>query len=179
MVFELSPHRIFRYGDGGENDHGWGCVYRNTQTVLREMGVETPPSIARMMAKLGISPSKNQQEMWIEPPDANTFIQHVTGRRLSQVAYPSSRSIDRISMRYGGTDFEIVEQSEQLESMIKDSLEKHHIPIIIDDGIVSYVILGLSEGEVVIGDPHVQRNNVRVLPAEQFYSKAWMMLVPR
>ena len=60
-----------------------------------------------MMAKLGISPSKNQQEMWIEPPDANTFIHHVTGRRLAQVAYPSSRSIDRISMRYGRKQLKI------------------------------------------------------------------------
>ena len=66
--------------------------------------------------------------------------------------------------------------------MIKANLKKHKIPIIIDDGIASYVIMGWDDkgkGEIIIGDPHVRRNNVRVLSTEQFYDKPWMLLLPR
>ena len=101
--------RIYYYGCDGYDDFGWGCVYRNTQTVLARGGVPVP-TIPKMMQTLGVPINRSHSRlMWIEPVDAKKLIPWTT--RL--IAYAPDPSLARPRMaRTTWDDFDRVYASE-------------------------------------------------------------------
>ena len=95
--FHLKIARWFKYGDGAVRDHGWGCVYRNVQTVrafndMKHVGIwemvqrcrPKTVAVAKRNARaprdktaeklqcLGMGPASqvaSLTDLWIEPPD--------------------------------------------------------------------------------------------------------------
>ena len=97
--FSLKITKWFKYGDGAVRDHGWGCVYRNVQTVrafndLPHIDIltivrrcrplacsheKTRPcdktADAKRKSCLGMDASAvvNLIDLWIEPPDIKRY----------------------------------------------------------------------------------------------------------
>ena len=80
-----SPH-VYGYGDGGFEDGGFGCSYRNAQTLLGALGIPEKdiPSVREMMASLNVAFDRGRplSDMWIEPFQIRDLVRAITGRRL-------------------------------------------------------------------------------------------------
>jgi len=68
-TIERNPMRIYGYGDQGIDDSGYGCVYRNLQSLM-SLFTKSIPTIPELRGLLGIPFSRNARRMWIEPPEA-------------------------------------------------------------------------------------------------------------
>ena len=68
----IDQRHIYHYGSQGIRDEGWGCVYRNIQT-MRAMNNMTIPTISTMQADIGIDPRGQGRALWIEPVDARRY----------------------------------------------------------------------------------------------------------
>ena len=147
----------------------------------RGHGSPPVPTVGAIRAYLEVNVSKSAMDMWIEPPDAKRFLDKHVGDMTRLVGYPSARAVERICMRGRLGEFEIVEDREALDATIRSSLLSTRVPTLVDDGIASYVVLGWDDrgpGHVILGDPHVAKDNTRRLSAEDFFSKSWMLLLP-
>lgn len=156
------PVRVWGYGDQGEDDRGYGCVYRNVQTLLHMLTRTRPPPIRTLRWILGVPWSDNKRQMWIEPRDAALLI---------NVLVPSATTKTRTF-----TDSSIG----SLNDFILRSLSRTGFPVLVDNGISSYLIFGSTEEGYRIGDPHHLKESLRrrVLSYEEFFSSPrWMILV--
>ena len=167
----------FRYRDPRDmiEDSGWGCVWRNVQTVIASRGLQ-PPSVSFMMRWLGVGHSPDSpRSMWIEPQDAAKllapFVQLTP--RLVSFLDPPTQSEDCAQL------YERVDDGRQVLMRIVATLSLG-VPVLIDDGIVSYCIFGheLMGGENwwIIADPHVE-NTRRKMAHRIFLDRPWMMLL--
>ena len=148
--------RVFYYGCDGFNDFGWGCVYRCLQTLLgiRRHAV---PSVPDIMAHLAIPLDRqNPRSMWIEPNDVRGLIPE----RTELVIYaPNERVATRRMTRTSMQDAEHLFASPcKWEMHFRRALSLG--PIVLDDGVYSYLALKAVRGGFLIMDPHVQERHV-------------------
>ena len=149
---------IWGYGDGNENDEGYGCVYRNVQTLLQMLTGKQPLSVTDLREILQVPWSENKKSMWIVPRDATTS------------TFTTSESTTR----------------EIVQNFIQQSLHQAgSLPILVDNGTSSYLILE-KRGDFgyIIGDPHKKKPSQRrrVLTKQNFFRNffrypKWMILV--
>jgi len=151
-----SSDRVFYYGCDGFNDFGWGCVYRCLQTLLHMRG-HAVPSVPDIMAHLSIPLNpQSHRSMWIEPNDVRDLIPEHT--ELAIYA-PNTRVAAMRMVRTSIHDAETVFASpDEWETHFRCALG--HGPIIMDDGVYSYLALKEARGGFLIIDPHVQEHHV-------------------
>ena len=165
-------NRVFYYGCDGTDDYGWGCVYRNIQTVCSACEVDVPnvEDIAQYLAVDITHPCI--QKRWIEPPEATRFLKSV-GVETKAVEYsPCKWSIP--NERFSST----LTCSHELENMMIISLKRTGVPIIIDDGVYSYALVEVLEEGYMCVDPHQQGGPKIGIPKGVFEKKEWMLSVP-
>merc|ERR1712205_135402 len=112
---------VYAYGDGDENDHGWGCSYRNVQTILGASG-KTPPKLSSMvevqkshLKEFGyvgnFLPSKYVHCLlvkraesfigrWIEPHQAGCYLEQEFGLQTSEALFAPHGSSIRQCLRH-------------------------------------------------------------------------------
>ena len=158
--------RVYGYGDNGFEDGGFGCSYRNAQTLLGALGVRDGeiPSVRDMMVSLGVEFDRGRplSDMWIEPLQIRDLVHAIAGRRLRALVAGSlplaeSRMLRNVPAQYDGH----VPAVEDLHGMIRASLRRG-VPVVIDDGIGSYIVLGVADdgGGYVVGDPHRRSDRI-------------------
>lgn len=171
---------LYRYHSDGMNDFSWGCVYRNFQTLLLEMDIPVP-SLRECMQYV-LSPEKanldysdlvgSKRHLWIEPHDLAAFINtnykdHKLDCKLMIYDTKTRQLINKEEImrkvtKKGQTVVydEYVSESSEIRNRIQEFIKQHQLPIIIDDGDYSYILMGIScdddGGDVwyLIGDPH-------------------------
>ena len=165
---------VYRYGDEGECDFGWGCVYRNIQSALKNCGEEKVPKLKEMVKYFGLDGLAGKN-LWIEPVDAEAFISEKYSRLPVKHAFLSGEN--------GGDNFfrTIVQFAENdpvymarvCEEFLKGDERRS---IIVDDGTFSYILVG-RDGNVLKGDPHklYTRNLEKVDLSEFFGNKCWAL----
>jgi hypothetical protein len=167
---------FFHYTCCGEKDGGWGCAYRCLQMILsnlllasaaasltfRSSPAPSPlvnvadsarwhemPSlneIQRRLAELGrIAESEIGSTRWIEPPDCAFFLR--------------SFGFDTTELVYRGKNDK---ETQRFSELLCTHFASHRTPVMIDDSVKAYCLLGikLSEDKAQVShvlrfDPHV------------------------
>ena len=179
----LTPPIVYGYGDQQMQDGGYGCTYRNIQTVLGSLGVGSTdmPSVLALMAQAGKTYAPHDvQSMWIEPIQAKRLIAHYTGKTFQTCLYRTSiHEASKRMLRNIPSDYDVqTSDVSAFEAMVRAGLNKG-TPVIVDDGIGSYLILGVLDEEYVIGDPHeyTPHKRVKTMQKATFYQKPmWMAM---
>ena len=191
----MQHYTTYHYGDQGICDHGWGCSYRNAQTVASAMG-QPVPTLPKMLCFFGLTAPAygGGSRLWIEPPQVAKVLRAQCGIQSKTLVFAPSRggllAFERRRMlRSKLSDFDInIENNsmhlfEQLDQHFK---ETGGLPAIIDDGIYSFVLApGRSKGHpqtYTLIDPHVGRGREGCVRAfwknDLLLREGWMVLLP-
>jgi hypothetical protein len=160
---------IFKYGDKGLNDHGWGCVYRNIQTAVHYYSgrvVDMDYMLTWFQTK-----DKYGRGRWLEPVDACKFIDLACNIQTRHLFFER----ENVSA-FTRTDFSKVEVSKDLvyvRRMVENHLDdsKSCKSVIIDNGTFSYILFASPVG-LLRGDPHCASENLRVMSFEEVFGKS-------
>jgi hypothetical protein len=161
---------FYQYGDDRTDDRGWGCVWRNLQTLLHHLGSSVPPPpIAALMSSMGVPRSGRARDMWIEPQQCKEYLweKHRIRARLVGLRVQPGRLL-----RTAADDFDATTDDPRvMDRWIRTSA----LPcVIVDDAVTSYCIMGLdSDGDYIIGDPHGTDRRLR-----RFRGRAWLERQP-
>ena len=175
VELSISPFTIFNYHYNCDNikDIGWGCVYRNIQTMFSYLNCFLfpikVPSIIKIMKFFNKPTYGNGLNMWIEPHQAKEFfksylLEYEKLHKLELVEIlwvKNNESINQIEF----TPLEVYTTSPNLifatDKKINELLDllrinlKNKIPILIDNGTYSYLIKSIDEkNNGIIIDPH-------------------------
>ena len=163
---------IYRYGSQHLQDHGWGCVYRSLQnlTAMRKLPV---PTISQMQQDIGIDPSGTGRHLWIEPIDVRRYLPE----NAALVLFSNVDNPDDYMLRTRASDVDrIVTTKQDADDFLRACLAKQQ-PVLLDDSVYSYLLIGLLDDDYIYIDPHCSDNNVRSLSRSEFYNRnLWMML---
>lgn len=168
---------FYQYGDDRTDDRGWGCVWRNLQTLLHHLAVSgatrghrgVVPPISVLMSSMGVPRSGRARDMWIEPQQCKEYLweKHRIRARLVGLRVQPGRLL-----RTAVDDFDATTDDPQvMDSWIRTST----LPcVIVDDAITSYCIMGLdSDDDYIIGDPHGTDRRLR-----RFRGLEWLARQP-
>ena len=167
--------KIYYYNCDGFDDSGWGCVYRCLQTLLENLDKDTP-SVLEIMKLLDMkyNPHDSLINMWIEPIDCVNVLKNHYKIDSKLICYKPTISNEHDRMnRTTNKDFQQIFKNESILFFIYDNL-KH--PMIIDDGVYSYLLYGVDDHSIYIIDPHKKNNNQkREFSIGRFLDNFWMI----
>ena len=180
----MTEYDLYQYGDDNYNDSGFGCVYRNIQTILSCLSLSNPavtvPNIREMISEIKGPDFENlpMVQRWIEPASAGDYIRKkwgIEGGNYMSVGYhgknPGIMTTDKNV--YRDSTF----GSRGILLIIDQHFQQSNIPILIDDGTMSYLIVGYSENMLHIADPHTRERKVYFWPEERFGHQGWMIYI--
>ena len=171
-LLDIDHSKIYKYGDQGINDYGWGCVYRNVQTLSALHGREIP-TISEMQKSIGIDPDGNGRNLWIEPVDTQFYLPWKTTLALHKVV----EDPENYMLRTKEQDFDKIFTNNIDTKEFLLSCLNHNSRVLLDDSISSYILTGIVDDQYVYIDPHVQNDNVRTMTEKEFFNRSiWMML---
>ena len=184
-------YKTYHYGDNGINDNGWGCSYRNIQTIIscykRYYNPSiTTPTLSEILVffKKKIKSSKSR-ELWIEPYDIsrylNFFDNKIIGNHYVYVTNDNDFSkILKTDVTFYLNDNLIINDFSQLYSIIKQHFKNTKLPVVIDDGVFSYCFtLDNNNTDVILLiDPHQPDNPVQVKTLGFLKDRFWMIFFP-
>jgi hypothetical protein len=203
MNIELSstPFAPFHYHYNCDkfNDAGWGCVYRNMQTIFSYINafiilIEIP-KLSEILTWFNKPFNGKGTKMWIEPHQAKSFMYNYFYEKFNKKYFnfteilwvKDNNSIEHIEY----TPLEIYTKSPNIllcgfESIAEliDILRinlNNKIPILIDNGTYSYLVKSIdSNNNGIIIDPHC-KESARILQRDLskwlINSNCWMILL--
>ncbi len=180
----MAEFTLYQYGDEGYNDSGFGCVYRNVQSILSCLSLTNPaitvPSIYEMISEIKGTDFEALPlvERWIEPIDACNYIEKkwgIVGENFMSIGYngrlPGIMTTNKNIYKY--STYATVE----ILDIINKHFKKSNVPVLIDDGTMSYLIIGYNENMLHISDPHTRERRVYFWPEERFGHSGWMIYI--
>ncbi|KAJ5070914.1 hypothetical protein M0811_01895 [Anaeramoeba ignava] len=171
MDFEVN-YNYFFYSCDNFNDNNWGCVYRNLQTLVsaliyfkkipKESQIPDMETLVTYFSKGNINEKDSLIEMWIEPHNVALFLEDNLQLKGKEIVYFQSENA-KSRVLYTPLDIYDQPQNSKLEgldglntlvSIIQNHFSNSKLPIIVDNGISSYVLADLQNDFVLIIDPH-------------------------
>ncbi len=161
----------YYYNCDGYNDIGWGCVYRNLQTLISFINYKynlnyNIPSINILLLFFNKQNIINKQKLWIEPYHVglwfNNYKEKFTYKHILYVK--SDRSIENILYTpieiYTLNNNKIINNLEELKHIINNI----NIPLIIDNGTYSYILENIDiNNNIILIDPHTTKlKNIKI-----------------
>ena len=171
-LLDVDTDKIYKYGSQNYSDYGWGCVYRNIQS-MRAFNNLPVPTIPEMQQTIGIDPSGTGQQLWIEPVDARQYFPWETSFAL----YNNTTDPESHLLRTKLDDFDtILTDKSSADKFLHDCFSKNR-RVLLDDSLASYILTGIVDDTYVYIDPHVQTDNIRTMSRDNFYNRnLWMMM---
>ena len=174
-LLDFDHSKIYKYGDQGINDYGWGCVYRNVQTLSAFNNTKVP-TISEMQEKAGIDPSLSGTQLWIEPNDTRSFLPW----KKTLALHKGVEDVEKYLLRTKVEDFDkIFKTKEDTKTFLLECL-RNNSRVLLDDSIKSYILTGITDDDnptYIYIDPHLSENNVQTMSETNFFNHSlWMML---
>jgi hypothetical protein len=193
----IVEYKYYYYCCDEIDDIGYGCTYRCIQTLLSAIKyykdpLQEIPTFMQIINFFGkdINNYNKKSDLWLEPHDVYTFLKSVYGLDGIELLYlPTGRSIENILKTpiqvYTQTQNQIYKQLELeiFKNKIENNFIKNKIPIIIDNGIYTYIVSDCKYNcnnilEVTIIDPHRSQTHSQVYTRicdEMFANSLWMV----
>ena len=70
----MVEHKLFGYGTDGDDDNGWGCVYRSVQNIMEFNGYRPVLSLQDTVKNM-----EREWNNWAEPADASKIFPNTKG----------------------------------------------------------------------------------------------------
>jgi len=163
------PYKVYHYECDGIDDCGWGCVYRNIQTVISAINYfnnesnKSVPSITDMTLFFGKPLIITKKiSMWIEPHQAYIYLTNYFKEEYSfketlftNYGNPKSMMFTPIEV-YTNENNNIYTSNEKnkLVNEIVDHFKISDIPILFDNGTYSYLMMKCEDMMATIINPH-------------------------
>lgn len=181
--------KIYHYKIDNFNDCGFGCSYRNIQTILSAYSLENNINIPNIEELLKyFNPNyKNMynKQLWIEPLDISKYLLDKFDIKSENLLYVISDSdgdnILKSDINYYIKNNSIYNNFNKLKELLISHLNTSNLPIVIDDGIYSYCLYKIHNNEIILLDPHtINSNNVIKKENINFLkNKFWMICIPK
>lgn len=181
-------YKTYHYGDNNLDDSGWGCSYRNIQTILscykKYYNCETEiPDIKILLDFFNKNINvKNKKELWIEPYHISLYL--LSNFNFSGVHYAyvinnyDFSKITKTDVSFYIENNRIVNSFEQMLLIIKDHFNNSLLPVVIDDGIYSYCFI-MDKEDIIIIDPHNTENKILKKNTDFLKNKFFLYYFPR
>ena len=163
-------YKTYHYKDDGINDCGWGCSYRNIQTILSCYqkyydNTIIIPKIQELVVYFDKNiECDNLNDLWIEPYDIYLYLLDFNPRFVgSNYLYiiqdtDISKMLKTNIMVYLDNN-SIYHNFEHIYQLMLIHFGKSRLPIVIDDGTYSYCIVIEDNQEIYLIDPHMIIDN--------------------
>ena len=188
-------YKTYHYGDNGINDNGWGCSYRNIQTIIScykkyyNPSTNTPNISEILLFFKKNRKSSKSRELWIEPYDIarylNFFDNKLIGNHYVYVTNDTDFSkILKTDVAFYLNDNLIINDFSKLYSIIKQHFKNTKLPVVIDDGVFSYCFTmdnnnkDNNKDTILLIDPHQPNNPVQVKTIGFLKNRFWMIFFP-
>ncbi len=182
-------YKIYRYGDDNINDSGWGCSYRNIQTILscykkyynKNIDIPLIQEIVSFFKK-NID-SENIRDLWIEPLEVSTYLNffdsNFKGKHIAYVINNHDFSkILKTDILFYFENERIVNDFKVVQSHICEHFKNTKFPIIIDDGTYSYCFI-IENDYILLIDPHRKESNIQKKNIDFLKNRFWLFYFPR
>lgn len=185
--------KYYHYGCQDFNDAGFGCTYRNLQTLMYWLNIPVPhiTTLLEYFFKnyATIIENKQTRKLWIEPYDVGNYLKSmydINGTNLLYIVRDTDiemMSRTDISVYLDSTDSPRIYTNNTFSKLFEylvGYFSKTSVPIIIDDGIFSYCLTGINETTICIADPHkFNQNDTNYSKNIDFFkNKFWMIYIP-
>jgi len=183
----------FHYGDQKFSDNGFGCSYRNLQTLL-SFGNHEVPHIKNLLEYFIPNYEKLIQQhkylpIWIEPFQVGQYLTNLFDWKCVNILYviddASTSSILKTDILIYLNDKTVLHQIETLHMLfLRHFNTESPLPILIDDGTYSYLVLNLDivDNSVTIIDPHIMSSDKGVKSHKKHIDflrrNMWMIMLP-
>tara|TARA_B110000238_G_C16095979_1_gene426110 strand:+ start:905 stop:1474 length:570 start_codon:yes stop_codon:yes gene_type:complete len=156
-------YRVYHYGDNKLDDTGWGCSYRNIQTILScykilyNDKIDIPDIRTILIFFNKNANSINKRDLWLEPYHIGKYIAdkfNINGKHYAFVTdnYDFSKIL-KTDISFYLENNRIINRFDTILSIIKEHFRETNLPVVIDDGIYSYCFIMNGEFILLI-DPH-------------------------
>lgn len=189
-------YEIFHYKKNNFNDVGFGCSYRNIQTIISALklfyfNTLIVPDIEELLKEIkpgykDIIATSNIKSLWIEPHDIYDYFYKHLGMRGNRILYCVSMfDIKKMLNERDISKYEVFLHKIRFDKVLQifvNHFKESKLPIVIDDGVYSYLISEIykCKKKFVLIDPHTFDKNsaVTVKDIDFLKNSFWMIYVP-
>jgi len=184
-------YKFYHYTLEDFDDTGFGCSYRNIQTILSAFkkyyqDIEIP-NIRKILEYFNkdYTNISNKKDLWIEPYHISQYLKNKFNINFNNTLYIiNDNDINKILK----TDIDVYllnksynkSEFNELLTLFKNHFIKSKLPIVIDNGIYSYCIGKIDDTMVTIIDPHTTSNNnvIKTKKIDFIKTSFWMIYIP-
>ena len=183
-------YKLYHYNMDGFNDIGFGCSYRNLQTILscykyyynKSIIIPDIDEILYYFHNDYIDKiNGDRMSLWIEPYQVSQYLQkyNINSKNILYLINDNdsckllTTDIKVYNRIYRKSDFD------NIINMIDNHFENTKLPIIFDDGVYSYCVCKKNNNLVLISDPHIITGDTTYQKDLSFLrEKTWMIYFP-
>ena len=187
----MFKYPLYHYNMEQFYDIGFGCSYRNIQTILsckkyyQDSSIVVPhittilsffnPNYQEQIDK------KKTKWLWIEPFQIHQYFQtcyQMKGENLIYILKDENLQ-NMLSTTIECYDIYTKDNFQELFQKIRVHFEISKLPVVIDDGYYSYCIGDINEKELYIIDPHqIDGSCIYTKPFSYLKNSFWMIYIP-
>jgi len=189
-------YKAYRYGNQDFNDIGFGCSYRNIQTIISsynhyyDKSIEVP-HIKDLLKYYyenyeNIIQMGNTRNLWIEPYQISKYLKDKLSIKPLNLLYMIDKNDTNNMINTNINDyksFNIFTKDKfiQLKDIIYEHFTKSKLPIVIDNGIYSYCIHSMGHNSIHIIDPHTldDKSVLYTKLLKYLQNNFWMIYIPQ
>jgi len=164
-----TEYKTYHYGDNNLDDSGWGCSYRNIQTILScykkyyNSSADIPDIKTLLLFFNKTTDIKNKRELWIEPYHISLYLSSTFNFSGDHYAYVIDNydfsKILKTDLSFYLENNRVINRFDKMLSVIKSHFKKTNLPVVIDDGLYSYCFF-MDNEDIILIDPHRTENKL-------------------
>ena len=187
-------YKLFHYKIDNFDDCGFGCSYRNLQTILsayllnNQNKFEIPTIQSILYYFFPDYKNMSKKKLWIEPVQVSKYLKEMYDLNTLNILYIINDT-DIENMLHTDVKYYIEKNTIYNSNDFNDLLNilllhftNSILPVIIDDGIYSYCLLNIdiNNNKILISDPHTTKSNnvLKTKDIKFLQNKFWMICIP-
>lgn len=183
-------YKLYHYKIDDFDDIGFGCSYRNIQTILSAYSLKNNINIPNIKDILTFFYPNyehiQKKHLWIEPLQISKYLLDTYNIKCNNLLYvmndKDSQKMLKSDITYYIENNKIYnsKQFNNIKTIINNHFFNSNLPIVIDDGIYSYCVCSISNNSITLIDPHTTQNKdiIKIKSLEFFKNKFWMICIP-